>query len=138
MTMANDKTIAYRWAELWSASSDLAIADGLVTPDFVSHSAPPGLPSGPAGVKAWVGIFRSAFPNLYSVVDDVIAEGDRVVERFRAGGTHHGTFFGVPPTGRNGEITGINIFRMEDGRIAEHWGNSDDLGLMRQLGVIPE
>ena len=137
MTTIDAKAIAHRWAELWSATSDLAIVDDLVAPEFVSHSAPPGLPDGPAGVKQWVSIFRTAFPDLYSVADDVIAEGDRVVERFRAGGTHRGDFFGIPPTGRSGEITGINIFRVVDGQIVEHWGNSDDLGLMQQLGVIP-
>src|SRR5690349_13228853 len=137
MTTNDAASIAHRWTELWNATGDLAIVDQLVAPDFVSHSAPPGLPTGPAGVKAWVQIFRDAFADLYSVVDDVIAEGDRVVERFHAGGTHGGDFFGIPATGRSGEITGINIFRVVDGRIVEHWGNSDDLGLMQQLGVIP-
>jgi steroid delta-isomerase-like uncharacterized protein len=136
-TEIDAKAIAHRWTELWNATGDLAIIDELVAPEFVSHSAPPGLPPGPAGVKAWVQIFRSAFADLYSVVDDVIAEGDRVVERFHAGGTHRGDFFGIPPTGRSGTITGINLFRVVDGRIVEHWGNGDDLGLMQQLGVIP-
>jgi steroid delta-isomerase-like uncharacterized protein len=129
--------LAQRWMRLWNAASDLAAIDELVTPDFVSHSAPPGLPGGPAGLKQWVAIFQAAFPDLYSEVDDVISDGDRVVERFHAGGTHRGDFFGIPPTGRSGTTTGINIFRVVDGRIAEHWGNSDDLGLMVQLGVIP-
>jgi steroid delta-isomerase-like uncharacterized protein len=137
MTTTDPTSIAHRWTELWNTTSDLAIIDDLVTPDFVSHSAPPGLPGGPAGVKAWVQIFRTAFPDLYSVADDIITAGDRVVERFHAGGTHRGAFFGIPPTGRRGEITGINIFRVVDGRVAEHWGNSDDLGLLQQLGVIP-
>jgi predicted SnoaL-like aldol condensation-catalyzing enzyme len=137
MATIDAKTIAHRWTELWNANSDLGIVDDLVASDFVSHSAPPGLPGGPAGVKVWVGIFREAFPDLYSAADDVIVEGDRVVERFHAGGTHRGDFFGIPPTGRSGRITGINIFRVVDGRIVEHWGNSDDLGLMQQLGVIP-
>jgi steroid delta-isomerase-like uncharacterized protein len=137
MTKSDANALAHRWAEIWNAGSDLAQIDELVTPDFVSHSAPPGLPGGPAGVKQWAGIFHTAFPDIYSVVDDVIAEGDRVVERFHSGGTHRGEFFGIPPTGRSGEISGINIFRIAGGRIAEHWGNSDDLGLMQQLGIIP-
>jgi steroid delta-isomerase-like uncharacterized protein len=137
MAPTDIKSLAHRWAEIWSASGDLAIVDAIVAPEFVSHGAPPGLPTGPEGVKQWVSVFRAAFPDLYSVVDDVIAEGDRVVERFHAGGTHRGDFFGIPPTGVKGEITGINIFRVVDGRIVEHWGNSDDMGLMRQLGVIP-
>ena len=137
MTVIDIKSIAQQWTALWNADSDLSLIDELVAPDFVSHSAPPGLPAGPEGVKVWVQFFKTAFPDVYSVVDDVITEGDRVVERFHAGGTHRGDFFGIPPTGRSGEITGINIFRVVDGKVVEHWGNSDDLGLMQQLGVIP-
>jgi steroid delta-isomerase-like uncharacterized protein len=131
------RTVADQWAELWSAGGDLTIADRLVASDFVSHGAPPGLPPGPEGVKQWVGLFRSAFPDLWSTVDDVITDGDKVVERFRGGGTHRGSFFGIPPTGKAVATTGINIFRIAEGKIVEHWGNSDDLGLLRQLGVVP-
>ena len=101
MTTADVTAIAHRWTELWNATSDLAIIDDLVTPDFVSHSAPPGAAESAQQVsKHWVQIFRTAFPYLYSVADDVITAGDRVVERFHAGGTHRGAFFGIPPTGR--------------------------------------
>ena len=85
----------------------------------------------------WASAFRSAFPDLWSKVEDVIMEGDRVVERFRGGGTHQGELFGIPATGVTMETTGINILRIVDGKVVEHWGNSDDLGVMRQLGVLP-
>ena len=126
-----------RWAELWNAGADLAVIDELVAPDFVSHGAPPGLPAGREGVRQWVGIFHRAFPDLYSTVEDLIVEGDKVVERFSAGGTQRGDFFGIPPSGKKATTTGINILRIADGQVVEHWGNGDDLGFMQQLGVIP-
>lgn len=131
------KDLGYRWAELWNANVDLAIIDELVAPDFVSHSAPVGLPAGREGVKQWVSLFHKAFPDIYSTAEDVIVDGDKVVERFIAGGTHQGEFFGIPPTGKKGMITGINILRVANGKIVEHWGNSDDLGLLQQLSVVP-
>jgi steroid delta-isomerase-like uncharacterized protein len=132
-----NKTIGRRWAELWNANVDLALVDELVAPDFVSHSAPPGLAPGREGVKQWVSIFHKAFPDIYSRAEDVIAEGDKVVERFTAGGTHQGEFFGISPTGKKATTSGINIFRIANGQIVEHWGNSDDLGMLRQFGIIP-
>jgi predicted ester cyclase len=130
-------TIGARWAEIWNADRSLAVIDEIVAANFVSHSAPPGLPPGREGVKMWASAFRSAFPDLWSKVEDVIMEGDRVVERFRGGGTHQGELFGIPATGVTMETTGINILRIVDGKVVEHWGNSDDLGVMRQLGVLP-
>ena len=70
-------------------------------------------------------------------IDDLIAEGDKVVARTTMRGTHLGSFFGVPPSGKTVEMTGVHIVRIADGRIIEHWGNNDDLGLMRQLGAVP-
>jgi predicted ester cyclase len=113
------------------------VIDEIVADDFVSHNAPPGLPPGREGVRVWASAFRAAFPDLWSKVEDVIVEGDRVVERFSGGGTHQGELFGIPPTGKQMRTTGINVLRVADGRVVEHWGNSDDLGVMRQLGVIP-
>lgn len=128
--------IGQRWAEIWNAACSLAVIDELVAEEFVSHSAPPGLPPGREGVRMWAIAFRGAFPDLWSQVEDVIVEGDRVVERFSGGGTHQGELFGIPPTGVRMQTTGINILRIAGGKVIEHWGNSDDLGVMRQLGVI--
>lgn len=137
MSTEQNRALGYRWAELWNADKDLSVIDEIVDPNFVSHSAPPGLAPGIEGVRQWTTLFRKAFPDLWSTADDVIVEGDKVVERFTSGGTHKGEFFGIPPTGVSGSITGINIFRVANGKIVEHWGNSDDLGLMQKLGVIP-
>lgn len=130
-------TIGRRWAEIWNADRSLTVIDAIVADDFVSHSAPPGLPPGREGLRMWASAFRAAFPDLWSQVEDVIVEGDRVVERFSGGGTHHGELFGIPPTGVRMQTSGINILRIAGGKVVEHWGNSDDLGVMRQLGVLP-
>jgi predicted ester cyclase len=136
-TAPTPHTIGVRWAEIWNADQSLTVIDEIVAANFVSHSAPLGLPPGREGVRMWASAFRSAFPDLWSKVEDVIVEGDRVVERFSGGGTHQGELFGIPPTGVTMQTTGINILRVVDGKVVEHWGNSDDLGVMRQLGVLP-
>jgi len=136
MSVEQNRLLVHRWAELFNRDGDLRIVDEIVHPDFVSHSSPPGLPPGPEGVKLWASLFRDAFADLYSTIDDVIVEGDKAVERFTGGGTHTGEFFGIPPTGKQAVITGVNIFRVADGMIVEHWGNSDDLGMLYQLGAL--
>jgi len=138
MSNETNKTLGHRWADIWNHTNDAnAVIDEIVAENFVSHSAPQGLPPGREGVKIWAAMFRKAFSDIWSRAEDVIVEGDKVVERFTSGGTHDGEFFGMPPTGKRGQITGINIFRIENGKVAEHWGNSDDLGLMMQLGAVP-
>ncbi len=137
MSVEAHKALARRWAELWNGPADLSVVDEILAPDFVSHSTPPDLPPGPEGIKQWVAGCHRAFPDLYSIVEDLIAENDKVVERYRSGGTHLGDLFGIPPTGRHETTTGINIFRIADGKIVEYWSNSDDLGMLQQLGLIP-
>jgi predicted ester cyclase len=138
MSTEQNRDLGARWAELWNADKNLdLVVKEIVAEDFVSHSMPPGLPPGREGVKIWASIFRTAFPDIQSTAEDVIVEGDRVVERFSASGTFKGEFMGIPPTGKGGGTTGINIFRVANGKIVEHWGNSDDLGMMQQMGVIP-
>jgi len=138
MTTTDNKAIAQRWQEMFrSSQEDLSKLEEFLAPDFVSHSTPPGLAPGIEGVKQMVSIFQNAFPDMDAAIEDVVAEGDKVVVRFSATGTHQGEFFGIPPTGKRIRSTGINIFRIANGKIVEHWNNADDLGLMQQLGVIP-
>lgn len=137
-TSADLKTIARRWnEELFNANGRIEAAAEFVAADFRDHSGPPWQPDGIEGVLWIANVFRTAFPDIYSNVEDVIVEGDKAVVRFTAGGTHLGEFWGIPPTGKAGTTTGIHIFRIADGKIVEHWGNSDDMGMMQQLGVIP-
>ena len=116
---------------------DETAADAIIHPDFVDHTNPPGMQHGIEGHRAIVRLFRSVFPDLEWRIDDLIAEGDKVVARTTMRGTHQGGFFGIPPTGKRVEMTGVHIMRIADGRIIEHWGSNDDLGLMRQLGAVP-
>jgi steroid delta-isomerase-like uncharacterized protein len=117
---------------------DETVAERIIHPEFVDHTNPPGMQHGLAGHQAIVRLFRTAFPDQWWQIEDLIAEGDRVVARTTMTGTHHGDFFGIPPTGRSVTVSGVHIIRVADGRVIEHWGCNDDLGLMRQLGVIPE
>ena len=118
---------------------NLDVADELFTSDYVLHD--PSLPEemrGPEGVKGYVQMYRSAFPDTNITVEDQIAEGERVVTRWTGRGTHQGELMGIPPSGNQVELSGITISRFEGGKIAEDWTNYDTLGMMQQIGAIPE
>jgi steroid delta-isomerase-like uncharacterized protein len=93
--------------------------------------------TGREGVRQIVSAFRRAFPDLTFEVHDVIAEGDKVVARVTIHGTHQGELMGIPPTGKRASVGAIDIMRVEGGKLAEHWGVTDNLAMMQQLGVIP-
>jgi steroid delta-isomerase-like uncharacterized protein len=135
--LERNKTLVRRLMEDDISRGDEEIADAIIHPDFFDHTNPLGMQHGLAGHKAIVRLFRSIFPDLEWRIDDLIAEGDKVVARTTMRGTHRADFFGIPPTGRRVTMQGIHVVRIADGRIIEHWGSNDDLGLMRQLGAIP-
>jgi steroid delta-isomerase-like uncharacterized protein len=132
-----NKALVQRLMKEDISQGDEAAAEAIIHPDFFDHTNPPGMQHGLEGHKAIVRLFRSIFPDLDWRIDDLIAEGDKVVARTTMRGTQQADFFGIPPTGRTVEMTGIHVLRIADGRIVEHWGINDDLGLMRQLGAIP-
>jgi predicted ester cyclase len=112
--------------------------DAIVAAELVSHnllpSFPPGLESGKAAHQRAV----AASPDYQVETEDLIAEGDKVVERWRASGTHTGApFMGVPASGKRFSGTGISIYRIADDKIVEHWAEADFLGLAQQLGALP-
>jgi steroid delta-isomerase-like uncharacterized protein len=107
------------------------------SPDFVEHSPQPGIPPDREGLKQLVTVYRTAFPDTQFTVEDLIVEGDKAVVRWTARGTHQQELMGIPPTGKQATVTGIDIYRIKNGMTAEHWGNFDQLGLLQQLGVIP-
>ena len=106
-----------------------------VAPEAVFHNAPPGLPPGAAGVKLLFAAFQAAFPDIEETLDAVIAEGDTVAVRSTLRGTHQGEFMGLPATGKAVTISGFDVVRVADGKIAEHWGMVDMFSLMQQLGA---
>ncbi len=133
-----NKAVSRRVAEEIFNQGELDLADELYTPDYVLHD--PSLPEdlhGPEGLKQYAAMNLGAFPDARVTVEDQIAEGDMVATRWRATGTHTGELMGILPTGRRSEISGITINRFSGGRIAEDWYQSDDLGMLQQLGVIP-
>ncbi len=130
-----NKAIARRWNRIFEGQT--SEADAIVAPNIVYHDAPPGIPPGPAGVKQWAAMF-DAISGMRVEEEFYIAEGDTVVGRFVAKGTHTKELMGVPATGNQVTISGINIFRISGGRIVEHWVNYDAMGLMQQIGAIPD
>ena len=132
-----NKAVVQRFVGEVINGRNLTVADELFTPGSFSHNAPPGALTGPEGSKRAVGSVHAAFPDMSATIEDIIAEGDFVAARITIQGTHQGEFQGIPPTGKPMVRPGIYIVRVENGRIAETWNDSDNLGMMRQLGVIP-
>jgi steroid delta-isomerase-like uncharacterized protein len=137
MSEAN-KELSRRFTELFS-TGDEALADEVLSPDVVFHgTVGDGELRGIDAMKAFVAGYRRAFPDAHSTVEDQVAEGDKVVSRWRARGAHRGQLGPMPATGREFEMNGVTIERIEDGRVAEVWVARDELGRLRQLGVLPE
>lgn len=122
--------------EVWNRGN-LEALDQLLAPDYINHTpSTPNPPPGPAGLKPIVRAIRQAFPDLHYEIQDVIATEDAVVMRVVMTGTHKGDLFGIPATGRRVSVNQINIEHIRAGRIVEHWRVTDELALMRQLGVV--
>ncbi len=119
-------------------SKNLSIFDALVAPNFVEHEDLTPFPQGREGVKQFFQALLNAFPDMQVTIDDLIAEGDKVVARSTMRGTHQGEFLGIPTTGKTINFEVIDILRYEDGKVVEHWGLTDNLSLLQQLGAIPE
>lgn len=112
---------------------DIEGAGAFFADDYVEHSAPPGLPPGAEGVKIVFRMFRTAFPDVEFRIDDLVAEDDRVATLVTGQGTHNGPFMGMEPTGRHAQWLAFGINRYENGKIKEHWGLPDIMGINRQL-----
>jgi steroid delta-isomerase-like uncharacterized protein len=113
---------------------DMAAMDEVFAADHVEHQV--GIEPGREGVKGSIRYLRTAFPDLHLTIESTLADGDRVWTRISATGTHMGPFMGVPATGRSFRIDVIDIVRVVDGRIVEHWGVADRLSIAQQLGVV--
>ena len=135
-THENKAQFCRTFEELFNRGN-LEVADDLVALDCVNHEAPPENNRGPESIRATVTMLRSAFPDLHYTVEELVAEGDTVAGRVTMAGTHLGTFMGIAPTGRPFQQQQIHIVHFRDGKGIEHRAVRDDLGVMRQLGVIP-
>jgi len=136
-TLEENKEIIRHWIDAGVNTGDLSVADELFEPDVLAHAPEGDVRGVDAGPKASVRLLREALPDLELTIDDLIAEGDRVVARFVAQGSHRGEFMGIPPTGRSVSFGGMYVYRLSGGRIAEVWGSLDALGLLGQLGASP-
>ena len=133
----DNKRLVRRALEEIYAKRDLELAKELVHPDFVDHEpAHPNLPTGPESVKQTVRDLHGMFGELRFEVEDEIAEDDKVVQLVTLSGRHTGPLMGREPTGKAFAVRHIYIWRIADGKIADHWGSRDDLGLLGQLGLL--
>ncbi len=135
MTATSNEAIYRRIIEEGFNRGDLAVVDELVSPNAIEHQRG-GAGDGPEGVKRTIAILRSAFPDFTITIDEVAAVGDKVWAQQRGGGTNLGSFAGMPPTGRKAITDVIDVCRFENGKMVEHWGVPDQLGMMISLGHI--
>jgi len=134
-----NKATSRRFYDELFSQGNLAAAEELVTADFVIHDPNmPEEPRGPEGLRGFVSLYRDAFPDLTFEVEDQLAEGDKVGTRWVARGTHQGELMGIAPTGNRVEVRAFTLQRFSGSKIAEDWAHYDALGMMRQLGVIPQ
>ena len=132
-----NKGVVSRFADEFKNNANHDIVDELFTTDFVHHLKDPRLPPGREAMKLLGQSIAAAFPDVQATVEDLLADGDKVIERTTAVATHTGEFNGIPPTGNQVVWTEIHIYRLEDGKIAELWSEIDHLALLTQLGAIP-
>jgi len=122
--------------EVWS-KGNLDLVDELVDANYVfDDPMAPGV-RGPEGLKQLVTMYRTGYPDLQFTIEDQLADGDKVINRWSCGGTHQGELMGIPATGKQTTTSGISITRFEGGKAVEEWTRWDALGWLQQLGVIP-
>ena len=135
MSIEDNKNLSKKlFEEVWN-KGNLNVVDDLIALDYVIHMGNKDL-VGIDNYKNFVKIYRNAFPDIYYTVNDLIAEDDKVVERWSAQGTHKGELLGIPPTNKKLKVTGIDIVRIKEGKMVERWAEYDFKGMMEQLGVI--
>lgn len=112
------------------------VLDELFAPTMVDHDLPPGTAQ-PAGSKGKIAYFRSAFPDIHFTFESEVAEGDKIAGRGYFTGTHKGDFNGIPAAGKTIKVAFMDVWRFENGKLVEYWGQPDVMGLMQQLGALP-
>ncbi len=137
MSAEENKALLRHYVEEIHNKVNLDALDQFYAVDFVDHNAWPGIPPGIEGMRQTYAIIHSAVSNLHVTIDDMIAEEDRIVVRFTANAVHTGEFMGIPATGKEISMMEIRIYRIDDGKIVEHWGLMDSATLMQQIGSSP-
>ena len=119
-------------------AKDMAAMESLIADDFVDNDAMPGMAPGRQGMIDMMGMFVGAFPDLNVVVEHWVAEGDLVVGGMTTKGTQNGEFMGMPASGKKFSVREMHMVRVANGKMAEHWGLSNEMSMMQQLGLMPE
>src|SRR5919197_5080869 len=125
MSAEYNKALVCRFVEEAQTRHNLAAIDEYLSPEFVDHSVPPGLPPDREGVRMQFTMFITALPDLQAIIHDQVADDEKVVTRKTLRGTHQGDLMGIPPTGKTVDIEVIDILRVKDGKITDHWNNVD-------------
>ena len=118
------------------AGGDTSVLDEIATTDYQEHDPLPGQGEGLEGLKERVTMLKNGLAPRFTI-EDVIQEGNKLVVRWMNSGTHVGEFLGIPPTNKDFSVAGVDIYRLEDGKLAEHWHVVDQLSMLQQLGLIP-
>ena len=137
MGVEENKAIVRMFYDEVMNRGNLDVIDKTTAENFVDHSPMPGQAPGLEGVKQGFLLMRAAFPDGQTTIDDLIAEGDKVVVLATMTGTHQGDLMGIPATGKSVKISGIDVVRFHEGQVVERWGQWDNAALLQQLGVAP-
>ncbi len=137
MPTEQNKKVVRRFYEVVFDKKRVDLTNDLFAWDYVDHAPAPGQSPGLEGAQQKWAMVIAATPDLHVQIEDIVAEGDRVVVRWTYEGTHRGPLMGIPPTGKHFRTSGISISRLAEGKIAENWDEVDRLGWLQQLGVIP-
>ena len=135
MSVEENKNIVRRYQEIYN-KNDLDALSEVLTEDLLTPKILPGVKPGLEGAKQVHATSLIGMPDWHTRIDDLIAEGDKVVARITMTGTHTGDFWGIPATGKRVEYTGVYVVRIAEGKIVEHWGEEDGISLLQQLGVL--
>ena len=136
MSTETHKSLVRRFYDEALNARRVDVIDELALADYVEHDPLPGQRDGLVGLKDRVSMLTAGLASTYTL-HDLVAEDDRVVARWTNAGVHSGEFLGIPPTGRSFDFAGIDVYRIENGRMAEHWHVVDQLTLLQQLGLVP-
>jgi len=134
MSTEDNKALVQQFFEQVINLRNLAALDQFVSPNAVNHTVPACMPLGPS---QFLSLHLNAFPDVQATVEDLLADRDKVVARVSYRGTQQGAFRSISPTGKQIAVMGINIFRIADGKMVEHWGLSDRISALQQLGAVP-
>ena len=138
MTKEANLAATQRWGAEVASAGKYDVLDEILSPNFIDHDPAPDQGPGIEGLKGFFREMRSAFPDLKAEPVEVVGTEAHVAMRYTLSGTHQGEFQGVPPTGKSFKVAALQMARFDDGRCIEHWGSTDELGMMKQLGILAD